>query len=366
MDGRLFRVATIGRGDLRFLWFNTSCPGAFRVSRNFSGPVPLTDMLNMKPTHLFLIVSAILPATAPGQSTEQAASDVAASEGAATPRPAPRFVDRVFEFDQDGNGLLSMDELPEPLAQRLRRADRNDDKKISRDELLAHLKAHLPPADRAASGRSAGRPEPGPGADGSGPDGNRPTQSSWPGRGRTPPFLLLKALDANSDGQLTAEEINNATAALKTLDRNGDGMISPAELRPADGRPEDRRAAAKPGERPSQPASAAAGRSADPSQNTGRMAGYLLGRFDANGDDRLSTDELPEVLRERFASMDANSDGFIDRAEITARERQLARQRQSMTPERRRGNGPPGPGAFEQFAPGGDQPRRPALPPGDQ
>ena len=41
---------------------------------------------------------------------------------------------------------------------------------------------------------------------------------------------IVKALDANSDGVIDADEITNAPAALKTLDKNGDGKLTMDEL----------------------------------------------------------------------------------------------------------------------------------------
>ena len=42
----------------------------------------------------------------------------------------------------------------------------------------------------------------------------------------------MLALDANSDRALDAAEINNATNSLKALDANSDGKLTPDELRP--------------------------------------------------------------------------------------------------------------------------------------
>jgi hypothetical protein len=44
--------------------------------------------------------------------------------------------------------------------------------------------------------------------------------------------VLEQVLDANDDGEISAEEINNAPAALMKLDKNGDGKITPDELGP--------------------------------------------------------------------------------------------------------------------------------------
>ncbi|NUN53521.1 MAG: EF-hand domain-containing protein, partial [Planctomycetaceae bacterium] len=59
------------------------------------------------------------------------------------------------------------------------------------------------------------------------------------GRGR-PQNLLVLALDTDGDGELSAEEIANAPAALKKLDKNGDGQITREEMRPEPGRARDR------------------------------------------------------------------------------------------------------------------------------
>jgi hypothetical protein len=52
------------------------------------------------------------------------------------------------------------------------------------------------------------------------------------GRSRNP---IILALDANGDGEISAEEISNGAAALLKLDANGDGRISREESRPAEG-----------------------------------------------------------------------------------------------------------------------------------
>ena len=54
-----------------------------------------------------------------------------------------------------------------------------------------------------------------------------------PGGGNRPKPPIESALDANGDGVISAEEIDNASAALKTLDKNGDGQLTADEYRPA-------------------------------------------------------------------------------------------------------------------------------------
>jgi collagen type III alpha len=53
-----------------------------------------------------------------------------------------------------------------------------------------------------------------------------------PGGGHRPVPPIIAALDANHDGIISADEINNASAALKTLDKNGDGQLTEDEYRP--------------------------------------------------------------------------------------------------------------------------------------
>jgi len=43
---------------------------------------------------------------------------------------------------------------------------------------------------------------------------------------------VLAALDSDHDGEISADEINNSSAALRTLDQNRDGRLTPDELLP--------------------------------------------------------------------------------------------------------------------------------------
>ena len=64
--------------------------------------------------------------------------------------------------------------------------------------------------------------------------GNPPQSGDQGGPGmhghRPPPPAVVKALDANHDGVIDADEIANASAALKALDKNGDGKLTPDEF----------------------------------------------------------------------------------------------------------------------------------------
>jgi Ca2+-binding EF-hand superfamily protein len=115
----------------------------------------------------------------------------------------------------------------------------------------------------------------------------------------------LQALDADGDGELSATEIENATAALKTLDKDKNGKLTRQELSPALGQPGGRR------QGPGNEASAAVA---------------ALMTFDKNGDGKLSKDEIPERLKSLMDRADTNKDGFLDKAELTeVAERQVRR-----------------------------------------
>jgi len=78
------------------------------------------------------------------------------------------------------------------------------------------------------------RPEGGPRDRGNQPPPRGPEgRPGGPGRPQNPLFL---ALDTDADGELSAEEIANAAAALRKLDKDGDGQLSREEMRPEPGR----------------------------------------------------------------------------------------------------------------------------------
>lgn len=73
----------------------------------------------------------------------------------------------------------------------------------------------------------------GPGGPPGGPFGGQQGGGREGGRDfRGPPNPLLDALDTNRDGELSAEEIEGAAAALRKLDKNKDGKLASSELMP--------------------------------------------------------------------------------------------------------------------------------------
>ena len=67
-----------------------------------------------------------------------------------------------------------------------------------------------------------------PGGGFSGEDGNWSSDGGF----QPPPGLLYSRLDADSDGEISAEEIEGAVAVLESLDSNGDGELTPEEFDP--------------------------------------------------------------------------------------------------------------------------------------
>lgn len=107
---------------------------------------------------------------------------------------------------------------------------------------------------------------------------------------RMPPNPVVAAIDADDDGELSEQEIKNASKALMALDKNKDGKINAEEMRPQFG----------------------PGGGFDPGQFVERM----ITDNDKNKDGKLSKDELPERMQPGFDRWDTNNDGFAERSEI--------------------------------------------------
>lgn len=319
----------------------------------------------------------------------------AASDHAAGDHTAGDLGSLFDKLDANHDGQITSDEVPQEhrrlFDRLLRRADKNSDGKLSRDEFMAGMSEDRPKkvadgADRPANrpgaiadstdGKSSNKmasdapknalPEsPSRAGFGSGGFGGGAMAGIGPG-----PFMgiaIFRALDTNGDGKLDAKEIAAAGDVLKKL-TNGSGEITREELLkslppgmgPGPGGGFFGGAAGIAGAPESAGGRGAGRQGRGPGggvQGLGRALGLGRGgadeelkpetalkgiftRFDANGDGKLQKDELPPAMEQRFDELDANHDGVLDEAEIKAI---LPRILQRMEQARAQG----GPGAAE-------------------
>jgi collagen type III alpha len=66
-------------------------------------------------------------------------------------------------------------------------------------------------------------------------------------------------------------------------------------------------------------------------------ANQTFRQLDKDGDGKLAKDDLPESMQARFAAIDTNGDGFVDRQEWTAAMRAVAIDARERKPRTRGG-----------------------------
>lgn len=134
---------------------------------------------------------------------------------------------------------------------------------------------------------------------------------------------LMERFDKNKDGKLTRDELPPQMAQwLMRADADQDGAISKSELMEAQQRIAAMRGGAGAGGPPGMPS-----------------ADEIFQRLDKNGDGKLTKDEIPAPMAERFAQADTNGDGVITKAELEEARKQMM------------GAGPGGPAARGGFDP---------------
>jgi len=175
-------------------------------------------------------------------------------------------------LDQNGDGVLTADEVPEErqrfFDRMMQRADQNQDGKLTKEEFTAGLNM-----------------------DGGG-------QRLMRG-GRFNAERMFERLDSNGDGKITPDEIPQQAQRMMQLDRNGDGVLTREEL--SQGSPGDG-FGRRPGMAPGDP---------------GARAERMFERFDTNSDGTVTKDELPDGMQQFMERFDRDGDGVVTKDEIS-------------------------------------------------
>ena len=121
----------------------------------------------------------------------------------------------------------------------------------------------------------------------------------------------VRALDTDKNGELSTDEITNASASIRALDANADGVVSMAEFRPArpPGAPE------RPADATQRPAGAPARKARGEGAVGTRPIDPVMLALDADKDGALSTTEANNATTS-LKVLDANSDGKLTRDEL--------------------------------------------------
>ena len=313
-----------------------------------------------------LTIAAFLAATAQTVSAQQ--PERPQGQQAQRPQGGPAdFIERIKGFDQNNDGKITKDEMPERMQAMIERLDTNKDGAIDNKELAA-LK------DRLAQG--------GQGQQGQRPQGQRPEGQ----QGQRPQFnpadmiKRIKESDKNKDGKITKDEFPEQMQRMfPRIDTNQDGAIDREELAVMEQRmaqrgqggqrpqgqpgqnPAGQRPQAQPGQRPEgQPGQRPQGQQGQQGQGRGLPPLPVLQALDTNQDGEISGDEIANAVK-ALKSLDKDGNGKLTMEELmpTRGQREGGQPGQGGRPDGFRPDNNGRPPAAGQ---GGGRPQRPARP----
>ncbi len=202
-------------------------------------------------------------------------------------------------FDSDGNGELTLSEVPAPMRERFEKMlDQLGKKSIPISQIENYLRGERPSeTDKASDDRKPEMNSDSMMADSGDPDERRQA--------------LIKRLDANGNGTIEKDEHARFPQLAAMLDRNRDGRISKEELK----------SSATPNDPMIQPAERSTEKGKGRSESNGKraedeMSDSMFERLDQNSDGKLAGDEIPRRMQQIIKAADENKDGRISKSEF--------------------------------------------------
>jgi Ca2+-binding EF-hand superfamily protein len=250
--------------------------------------------------------------------------------------PSREDLEALFDrTDSNSDGKLTKDEIPEERRGMRGVLEQSGGDSINKEQFVRGMMAMA-----QQFGGQQPRPDGAPRPEGARPEGARPDSAGQRPEGAPPRRPdgapggpppggpgggLFGMLDTDRNGELSTAEIVAAGSTLLKLDKNGDGKLTPDEVfagaggppggmrgRPGDGQPGV-----------GQPGNGRPGQRGFGGMNPDELR-QRLKEADTNGDGKLSKEEAPAMIKDRFDRIDANSDGFIDENEMRQMFRRMA------------------------------------------